>query len=289
MTKVIVTGGAGFIGTHLVKALQALGHEIVVVDIKIDPNDDVRDPAVLQKLFKGAEYVFHLAALVSVPYSIEHPLETNATNLTGTLNVLIAARDAGVKRVIFSSSAAVYGDQDVLPVKETAELRPMSPYALEKFESEMYLKLFSEIYGLETVSLRYFNIYGEGQDPNGPYASAIPKFLKAKKEGKPLTIVGDGSQTRDFVHVSDVVSANIAAMMSTNGGKGEAINIATGRKVSMRQVAELILSREANEGSIEHLPARFEIKDSVADISKAKELLDWEPKVAFEEGIQRLL
>ncbi|MBX4195934.1 NAD-dependent epimerase/dehydratase family protein, partial [Candidatus Parcubacteria bacterium] len=192
MKKVIVTGGAGFIGSYLVRDLRNLGHEVGVVDIAEDPKRDVRNLETLRPLFSGMDCVFHLAALPSVPYSIDHPAETNLTNLTGTLNVLIAARDAGVRRVIFSSSAAVYGDQESLPVKEDAELRPKSPYALQKLESEMYLRLFSDIYEVETVSLRYFNVYGDGQNPKGPYASAIPIFLEQRKSGKPLTIVGDG-------------------------------------------------------------------------------------------------
>ena len=281
--KAIITGGSGFIGSHLVRELQAQGHEVKVIDIKLDPKLDVRDLGTLKREFAGFDIVFHLAALPSVPYSIEHPEETHETNLTGTLNVLIAARDTSVKRVVFSSSAAIYGDQEVLPVKEDAEKKPMSPYALQKLESEEYLKLFSRVYNLETVSLRYFNVYGEGQDPSDPYASAIPKFLKLKQGGKPLTIIGDGEQTRDFVHVSDVVSANIAAAASEKVGKGESINIATGTSVSVNKVASII------GGPSEHLPPRLEIKDSLADITLAKSLLGWEPKVGAEEGIRALL
>ncbi len=283
MQKIIVTGGAGFIGTHLVKALRALGYDVLVVDIALDPKLDVRDPKALSESFAGASTVFHLAALISVPYSIEHPKETSETNLEGTLNVLIAARDAGVKRVIFSSSAAVYGEQEKLPVEEDAMPAPMSPYALQKLASEEYLKLFSNIYNLETVSLRYFNIYGNGQNPDGPYASVIPKFIKAKKEGKPLSIIGDGSQTRDFVHVSDVVAANISAMTSDKVGKGESINIATGKAVTIKHIVDII------GGEVVNIPPRIEIKDSVADIGKAKELLNWEPKVSLEEGIKTLI
>lgn len=283
MSKVVVTGGAGFIGSHLVRELKGLGHEVEVVDIALDPKKDVRDLNSLRALFVGVEYIFHLAALPSVPYSIEHPEETTLTNLYGTVNVLTAARDAGGKRVIFSSSAAVYGDQERLPVGENADKHPKSPYALQKLESEMFLKLWSDIYGMETVSLRYFNVYGEGQNPEGPYASAIPIFLKQKKLSKPLTIIGDGTQTRDFVNVKDVVLANIRAMESVVVGKGEAINIASGKSVSINDIAELI------GGPKENLPPRLEIKDSLADISRAKELLGWEPKVKLEEGIGELL
>jgi UDP-glucose 4-epimerase len=283
MSKIIVTGGAGFIGTHLVKKLTSLGHEVKIYDIVLDPKLDVRDLESTKRFFEGAEFVFHLAAIVSVPYSIENIAETNHTNLVGTLNVLISAKEAEVKRVILSSSAAVYGDQEILPVKENAELRPKSPYALQKLESEMYLKLFADIYELQTVSLRYFNVYGEGQNPNGPYASAIPKFIEQKKNNKSITIIGDGKQTRDFINVADVVSANISAMESNEIGKGESINIATGIAVSINSVAALV------GGPIEHIPPRLEIKDSLADISLAKSLLNWAPKVTLEEGMVAML
>lgn len=280
---IVITGGAGFIGGHIARHLEATGARVKIVDIKIDAALDVRDPDALKREFAGAEYVFHLAALPSVPYSIEHPDETHETNLTGTLNVLIAARDAGVRRVIFSSSAAVYGDQEILPVTETADPRPMSPYAMQKLASEEYMKLFSDIYNLQTVSLRYFNVYGEGQSADGPYASAIPKFIEWKKNGMPLKIVGDGKQTRDFVHVFDVVRANIAAAISERVGKGEVINIATGKSSSIRRIADII------GGPIEHIPPRLEIKDSVADISRAAELLSWAPQTDLEEGVRSLL
>jgi UDP-glucose 4-epimerase len=281
--KAIVTGGAGFIGSHLAQVLKDAGHEVKIIDIKPDPRLDVRDLDALKREFAGFDAVFHLAALPSVPYSIEHPEETHETNLTGTLNVLLAARDAGVRRVIFSSSAAVYGDQEILPIKEASDKKPISPYALQKLESEEYLRLFSRIYGLETVSLRYFNVYGPGQDPSGPYASAIPKFIKMRQEGKPLTIMGDGEQTRDFVHVSDIAAANLAAATSERVGQGESINIATGKSVSIHEIAELI------GGPVEHQPPRLEIKDSLADISLAEELLGWKPERGLEEGIRALL
>jgi UDP-glucose 4-epimerase len=278
-----VTGGAGFVGTHLVKELKSLGYAVEVIDIVLDPNKDVRNLELIKPLFAGVEFVFHLAALTSVPYSIEHPIETHNTNLTGTLNVLLASREAGVKRVVFSSSAAVYGDQEKLPVKESAQSKPMSPYASQKLASEMYLKLFSEIYNLETVSLRYFNLYGQGQDPNGPYASVVPKFRAQKSLGQPLTIIGDGKQTRDFIHIDDVVSANIKAMQSNKVGGGEVINIATGESTTINHVAEII------GGPKDYLPTRLEIKDSVADISLARKLLDWSPQINLEEGIKKLL
>jgi len=283
MKKILVTGGAGFIGSHLVRALRALGHDVEILDIVHDPRNDIRNLEWIRSKFDGIQYVFHLAALTSVQLSIEQPVETNLTNLGGTLNVLIAAKNAEVRRIIFSSSAAVYGEQERLPVHEDAKTYPMSPYAIQKFGSEEYLKLFSKIYNLETVSLRYFNVYGSGQNPSGPYASVIPKFIEQRKHKKPLTIIGDGLSTRDFVNVSDVVSANILAMESNKVGKGEVVNIASGMSTSANQVAELI------GGPIEHLPQRLEIKDSVADISLASKLLDWSPKVGLESGIKELL
>lgn len=283
MSKIIVTGGAGFIGGYLVKKLESLNHDVFVYDIAIDPNLDVRNLNNVKNVLKGADYVFHLAALISVPYSIEYPEETNLTNLNGTLNVLIAARDAGVKRVIFSSSAAVYGDQDVLPVKEDIQPKPKSPYAIQKLESEMYLKLFSDIYNLQTVSLRYFNVYGVGQSSDGAYTSVITKFIKQRKENKPITIAGDGGQTRDFINVVDIVSANILAMQSDKVGNGEAINIANGYAVSIKEIAEIV------GGPVDYIAQRLEIKDSVADVTLAKSLLGWQPEVKLKDGISDLL
>ena len=283
MSKIIVTGGAGFIGTHLVNNLRDLGHDVQIVDIKLGSDNDIRNLYSLKQLFIGAEYVFHLAALVSVQYSIEHPEETNTTNLDGTLNVIIASKEVGVKRVIFSSTCAIYGDPENLPVNEDAKASPLSPYSMQKLASEEYLKLFSKIYNLETVSLRYFNVYGHGQSAIGSYASVIPKFLEQKKLGRPLTIVGDGKQTRDFVHVSDVVRANILAMESNKVGNGEIINIGSGKESSVNQIAEYF------GGEKEYLPARIEPRRAFGDVSKAKLLLDWEPKIILEEGIKKLL
>ena len=283
MKKVVVTGGAGFIGSHLVRKLQSLGYEVVVVDLVTDKKSDIRDLEYVKKVCIGAEYVFHLAALPSVQYSMENPHETNETNLTGTLNVLIAARDAGVKRVIFSSTCAIYGNQEIFPVKESAEARPMSPYAMQKLASEEYLKIFSTVYNLETVGLRYFNVFGRGQSSRGAYPSAIPIFIEQKKAGTPLTIVGDGEQTRDFVHVSDVVEANILASTSTRVGKAEIINIGSGKESSVNTIASFV------GGPTQPAPARIEPRRALGEISRAKELLGWEPKVKLEEGIKELL
>ncbi len=294
-TKAIVTGGAGFIGSHLVRALLARGYEVAVVDnlhsgkrehvpagatfhaINID------DRARLAQVFTGAAYVFHLAAIPSVQYSIEHPDETNKVNAAGTLNVLLAARDARVQRVIYSASSSAYGDTKQLPTPEDAPALPKSPYALQKYIGEEYCRLFSELYGLGTVSLRYFNVYGAGQPSTGAYASVIAKFLDLKKQGKPLTIVGDGTQTRDFVHVADVAQANILAAESDRVGKGEKINIGSGKKYSVNDIAEII------GGKTEKLPPRIEPHDSCADISRAAFLLGWKPETILETGLKSLL
>ena len=294
-TKVVVTGGAGFIGSHLVKKLIESGYDVFVIDNliagKIENlpkeakffNLDVRDLDKIRPVFKRAKYVFHLAAIPSVQYSIENPEKTNETNVGGILNVLTSAKDAGVKRVIYSASSSVYGDVKKLPTNEMEKAMPKSPYALQKYVSELYCKMFSEIYGLETVCLRYFNVYGSGQPSKGAYASVLAKFLDLKKQNQKLTIVGDGNQTRDFVNVSDVVDANILAAISERIGKGESINIGTGKKYSVNEIAKIM------GGPIEFLPPRIEPKDSLADISLAKFLLDWEPKIDLKKGLKELL
>jgi len=287
-------GGAGFIGSHLVDELLARGYAVRVVDSLVAGKReqiaagaeffaaDVRDRAALVPIFAGARAVFHLAALPRVQYTIEHPLESHEVNVTGTLNVLETARDAGVERVVLASSAAVYGDSQNLPLREDAAPTPLSPYALHKYISEEYLKLFSKLYGLSTVSLRFFNVYGPRLDPDGPYALVIGRFLKLRKEGKPLTITGDGEQTRDFVHVKDIVRGLIAAAEHKNVGAGEVINLGTGEKTSVNELAEYF------GGKCEYVEPRIEPRASAADITKAKTLLGWEPTVPLKDGIAEL-
>jgi UDP-glucose 4-epimerase len=217
-----------------------------------------------------------------VQYSIENPVETNDVNVNGTLNVLEACRLNKVKRLIFASSCSVYGDQDKLPINENAKLNPLSPYATHKYIGEIYLKLYSEIYDLETVCLRYFNVYGPRQSVNGSYPLVIARFLDLKKQGKPLVIVGSGENTRDYVNVLDVARANILAMKSDNVGKGETINIGTGKQTSVNQIADLV------GGPTEHIAPRIEPKNIEADIRKAKEILGWEPEIDLEKGIKEL-
>jgi len=278
--KVVVTGGAGFIGSHLVRALQQEGHEVVVVDHK--NGDDIRDINTLQKHFAGAQWVFHTAALPRVQYSIEHPLETNEVNVGGTLTVLEAARMAGVARVVYSASSSAYGDTTQMPLVEDMQAHPISPYALQKHVGELYCRLYAEVYKLPTVSLRYFNVYGPGADPNGPYALVVAKFIEQRIAGGPMTITGDGTQTRDFTHVRDVVRANLLAAQAATVGHGEVINIGAGQSASVNRIAELI------GGPTQHIAPRLEPHDTLANNTLAKKLLGWEPQVSLEEGIAEL-
>ncbi len=278
--KVVVTGGAGFIGSHLVKTLEKEGYEVHVVDIK--RGSDVRDTNKLREIFSGAKFVFHLAALPSVQYSIEHPEETHAVNVNGTLTVLCMAKEAGIKRVIFSSSSAVYGDVTHMPISESQPFNPKSPYALHKLVGEQYCALFSKIFGLQTVSLRYFNVYGSGMKIEGAYAPAIAIFMKQHLAGEAMTVTGDGTQTRDFVHVDDVARANIFAATSSDVGNGEVINIGSGENISMNEIAKHI------GGEVEYLAARIEPHDTCAEISLAKNLLGWVPKITFDAGLTEL-
>ena len=295
MAKVVVTGGGGFIGSHVVDALVARGDEVHVIDMFVaghfegrrNPQAtyheaDIRSVDNLAPILKDAAYVFHLAALPSVQYSIENPIETESVNVQGTTTLLKAASDAGVKRFVFSSSAAVYGDQLNLPLTETMPYMPKSPYALHKVTGEQACVLWSELYGLQTVSLRYFNVYGPRLDPNGAYALAVGKFLRLRKEGAPIEIWGDGSNTRDYVYVSDVARANLLAATSEKVGKGEAINIGTNKETDVNTLASLI------GGEVTHIDARNEIGRSQADNARAKELLAWEPTVSFADGIDAL-
>ncbi len=290
--RTLVTGGLGFVGSHIVDALIAEGHEVQVVENGESAREknleatyhtaDIRSLESMGAVMKGIECVFHLAALPRVQYSIEHPIETFEVNVNGTVTLLKAASDAGVRRFVFSSSAAVYGDQAQMPLVEDMRPAPKSPYALHKAMGEQACALWSELYGLETVSLRYFNIYGSRLDPNGAYALAIGKFLRLRKEGAPIEIWGDGTNTRDYVHVSDVARANILAATSSKVGKGEVINIGTGRETDVNTLASLI------GGEVTHVESRVEPGRAQADNRSAKELLNWEPTIALEDGISEL-
>ena len=287
--RAVVTGGSGFIGSHMVAMLCDAEYETHSIDI-VPPSSarhdsratyhdvDVRSYDDVAKILHGATYVFHMAAKPRVQYSIDNPVETFAINAMGTINVLRAAHTGGVKRVVHSSSGAVYGDISGI-LSETMSANPMSPYALQKHISERACRLWSDIYNLSTVSLRYLNVYGAHMDPFEGYALVLPVFLQLRKERKPLTIAGDGTHTRDYVHVSDVVSANMLAAESAQVGTGEVINIGTGKETSVNDIAVLI------GGETIPMPPRIEPARACADISLARKLLDWGPTIKLEDSI----
>ncbi len=301
MTTYLVTGGAGFIGSNIVDRLvKEQGSKVRVLDdfstgkreniselldrIELIEGN-IRDFDTVKKILDGVDYCFHQAALPSVARSIEDPLASNEINITGTLNVLIAAMNAGVKRVIYASSSAIYGNTPVLPKREDMPLSPLSPYAVTKLTGEEYCRLFYTIYGLETISLRYFNVFGPNQDPESPYAAVIPKFIMAMMAGKEPVIYGDGGQSRDFTFVDNVVEANIKAIQST-AGLGETFNIACGQRVTINElVKDLAKILNVNIKPVHTDPRSGEVRHSLADISNAQNCLGYEPKIGFEDGL----
>lgn len=295
--KYIVTGSAGFIGSHIVDMLIAQGHEVHGIDNfqtgkreRLNPRAafhevDIRDAEKLPPIFSGAAGIFHTAAQPRMQLSIQQPKLTNDINITGTLNVLLAARDTGVKRVVYSASSSAYGPRHPMPLHEDFPAEPVIPYAIQKRVGEQYCAMASRFYGLETVSLRYFNVYGPRQttEVDGPYATVIGIFLEQRSGGKSMSVVPDGNQRRDFTHVADVARANLLSMASDKVGKGEIINIGTGRNYSVLEVAELI------GGSWEFaVPRQGEMRETRADNRRAQELLGWQPEVRFEDGIAEL-
>lgn len=294
--KVIVTGGAGFIGSHITDALVADGYDVHIIDNlstgkkeNINPKAvfhqaDIRNFEAIVPIFKNAAYVFHTAANARIQPSIIDPRSTNESNIVGTLNVLVAARDAKVKKFIYSASSSAYGTQKIMPLHEDMTPNPQSPYALQKLVGEMYCKNFTALYGLPTVSLRYFNVYGPRQVTEGAYATVVGIFLRERAAGKPMPIVKDGRiKRRDFTHVSDIVAANILAMKSEKVGKGEVINLGTRTNHSVIEVAKCV------GGPYIFIPQRLgEAKETLADNSKARRLLGWKPKIAFEDGVAAL-
>jgi len=300
----LVTGGAGFIGSNLVAALVARGEIVrafdnlvtghwglldrVVKDAsKVDRiTGDIRDARAVEAAMQGIEIVFHEAALGSVPRSIEDPVESDQVNVNGTVTVLDKARRAGVKRVVFAASSAAYGDTPTLPKREDMPASPMSPYAVSKLTCERYLQVFASLYGIETVNLRYFNVFGPNQLPNGAYAAAIPRFIDASLRGTPITVYGDGEQTRDFCFVANAVYANLLAADSPRKLSGEVINIAGGRRISLNDLLKEIGLRMGRPLDVRHVePRAGDVRHSLADIGRAKELLGYEPRVRWEDGI----
>ncbi len=298
--KCVVTGGCGFIGTHLVDRLVNLGHRVTVLDDlstgsleRLNPSakplyGSVADADAVVSATQGAEVVFHTAAWARIERSVADPVGTHAVNVTGTLNVLRAAQVNSVGRVINSSSSSVYGDQPNHLMREDMTPNPKSPYALQKLMGEQYAEVFARLFGLTVVSLRYFNVYGPGQPSEGAYSLVIPRFLRMREEGNPLTVYGDGTQTRSYTHVSDVVEANIlAATAELPAGKHIALNIGTGEETSVNEIAAAI------GGPVQHiLPnprGEFEEARKAADCSLAASLIGWEPRIPFADGVKELL
>ena len=298
----LVTGGAGFIGSHITERLLADGHTVRILDnfstgkrenipaaagVEVIEGD-VGDVETVRNAMQDINYVFHEAAIASVPETVGNPLASERINYRGTLNILETARHAGVKRVVFACSAAVYGDLPELPKREDMPLKPLSPYAVDKLASEHACKVYTHLYGLEAVALRYFNVFGPRQDPSSPYSGVISLFSDCLRQGKQPTIYGDGEQTRDFVFVSDVVEANIRAAASATS-PGSAINIATGSTLSINDLLRTICRIQGQPFEPGYQPGRQgDIQHSRADIGLAREHLDWEPAVEFETGLREL-
>jgi UDP-glucose 4-epimerase len=299
----LVTGGSGFIGSNIVRRLLERGDRVRVLDNFSSGNrgnlsdfngeveiveGDLRSYERVHAAVRGVDIVFHQGALPSIPRSVQDPLTTNAVNVEGTLNVLLAARDEGVGRVIFASSSSVYGSDGAPPRVESAIPHPISPYAVSKLAAESYCVGFSRVYGLETVSLRYFNVFGPNQDPSSQYASVVPRFFSAIQEGRPAPIYGDGSQSRDFTYVDNVVDANLQAAEATGLG-GAVVNIATGRATTVNDLADLVASVLGRPAMKNYLPPRpAEVRDSWASTEKARRLIGFEPRVGLEEGLRRV-
>ena len=300
--RYLVTGGAGFIGSHTVDELVRRGHGVVVLDDlssgKEENLADVRskitfmkgsitDLEAVQRAMHQAEYVIHLAARTSVPRSVKDPIDTNRINVEGTLNVLVAARDNRVKRVVFAASSSAYGETPTLPKKESMQPLPISPYGVSKYVGELYAQTFGRCYGLENVCLRYFNIFGPRQDPDSPYSGVLSRFTAAFLQDEPPVVFGDGEQTRDFTYVDNAVQANLLASEAP-GASGFVFNVGTGDRYSLNQTLEILGGLSAKKLPAKYEPAREgDIRDSQADITAARELLGYEPTVRFEEGLER--
>jgi nucleoside-diphosphate-sugar epimerase len=303
MARYIVTGGAGFIGSHLATHLVETGHEVVVIDDLSTGHrhnlDHVRerlefiegsitDQALLADLFRGAEVVFHQAALASVPRSVAEPIAANEVNVTGTLKVFLAAKDAGVRRVVYAASSSAYGDSEVLPKHEDMPARPLSPYAVTKYVDELYGAVFSDIYELPTVGLRYFNVFGPRQDPESQYAAVIPLFITRFLAGTAPLIHGDGGQSRDFTFIDNVVQANLKAAAAPARADGLVYNIACGAAVTVKELCLRIRDLVGSDREPEHGPPRVgDVRHSLADIERARDRLGFEPTVSLDEGLER--
>src|SRR5712691_2247409 len=300
--RYLVTGGAGFIGTNTVDELVSRGHSVVVLDDLSSGKEEnlaesrnkitfikgsITDLEIVRRAIQEADYVLHLAARTSVPRSVKDPVETNRINIDGTLSVLVAARDAKVKRVVYAASSSAYGETPTLPKVETMEPQPISPYGVTKYVGELYAQTFGRCYGLENVSLRYFNIFGPRQEPGSPYSGVLAKFCTAFLEETQPVIFGDGEQTRDFTYVENAVQANLLACEAPNVS-GKVFNIGVGERFSLNQTVALLCKISGKSLEAKYDPPREgDIRDSQADISQAREFLGYEPKVGFEEGLRR--
>lgn len=298
----LVTGGAGFIGSHLVERLLRDEKRVRVIDNlstgrreNIEPflsqiefvQGDIRDSGVVKEVMKDVTYVLHQAAIPSVPRSVKDPLTTNEVNVNGTLTILIAARDAGVKRVVYASSSSVYGDTPTLPKHEEMKPEPRSPYAISKLAGEFYCQIFARVYGVETVSLRYFNVFGPRQDPQSQYAAVVPKFTTALLDGIPPTIFGDGEQSRDFTYIENVVEANLLAV-KTEGISGEIFNIACGDQITINELVKLLQEIVGVKLKPQYAPPRpGDVRHSLADISKARKLLGYQATTDVRKGLEQ--
>ena len=301
MALYLITGGAGFIGSHIVDEVLRRGDTVRVLDnfsTGLAPNlaavrnritvheQDIRDLEKIRPCFEGVDYVIHLAALASIPRSIADPITSNAVNIDGTLNVLVAARDAHAKRVVFAASSSAYGDNPILPRVETHEPRPLSPYALMKLTGEYYCKVFTNIYGLETVALRYFNIFGPRQNPNSPYTGVLSLFNAAYIRGTTPVIYGDGGQSRDFTFVANFVDATLRACIAP-GASGSVFNVGVGEQHTLNEIITLLNKIFGREVKPRYdAPRVGDVRESLADISRARSVLGYKPMVTFEEGLR---
>jgi UDP-N-acetylglucosamine/UDP-N-acetyl-alpha-D-glucosaminouronate 4-epimerase len=300
--RYLVTGGAGFVGSHIVDELLRRGHSVVVLDDLSTGSEEnlagvrseidlrigtITDLAMVQSACVGVDYVIHLAARTSVPKSVKDPLETNHVNIDGTLNVLVAARDAKVRRVVYAASSSAYGETPTMPKTEAMQPEPISPYGVTKFVGELYAQVFGRVYGLENASLRYFNVFGPRQDPTSQYSGVLSRFMLAIIQGQPLVIYGDGEQSRDFTYVDNVVDETLRACEAA-GASGRVFNGGTGARITLNQVARLLEKITGKKIQTRRDPPRNgDIRDSQADISLARKVLAYEPRVLFEEGLTR--
>ena len=314
MASYLVTGGAGFIGSHLVEELLTRGHRVRIADSLITGHQanidavvaavrrahpeisapeivigDLADPAIARRATEGVDFVLHQAAIPSVARSVDDPVTSNRANVDATLQLLVAAREAGVKRVVYAGSSSAYGNTEVLPKREDMPASPLSPYALQKLVGEQYMQLFTRLYGLETVTIRYFNVFGPRQDPSSAYSGVISLFLTSVVNGTTPTIYGDGEQTRDFTYVANVVDGVLRAVDSPRAS-GEVINVATGGRISLNRLLAIVQEIAATTLQPHYGPARAgDVRHSQADISKAQQLLDFRVTVPLEEGLRRTL